>query len=390
MGLPKIFKKSTADDRGGDVCDEVLCLSDTAIIHCDADGKIRRIRPPKNVFNITEEFLGKDIGRIYANKSLPDKVRQMLASGAAISDYDTLLAVERGILAIHGQKDSGMMYDAILIISGRFHAARVFDKPTKDSAGRITAYTTFLTDVTLEHSLKHELSIASRRFEHLTRHINDIVYLRDAEGGINYVSPSAEEILGYPEDDLLVNLDRWPLEFKTEVDLGGPNTFSCNILDSKGRIKRFDGKETHIKDEDGRLIAIQGVLRHTTEMHESRAHLKAMAGHAQALHGLCEEIVSSIPNPAAVIDDRLRIKWANKPFDRQMIDDDSFRIAVYEAIESGKPLMMGDNAYCGGGSFISLTPVGRRHVLAMLTEVGRQARQGGKGRKKAIKKRKSG
>src|SRR5436190_13504979 len=58
----------------------------------------------------------------------------------------------------------------------------------------------------------------ARRFRELARHSSDIVLIVDADGRVQYLSPSAERLMGYRADEWL-GRDAWQVFHPDDLEL---------------------------------------------------------------------------------------------------------------------------------------------------------------------------
>lgn len=80
--------------------------------------------------------------------------------------------------------------------SGELAWLRINAQPAVDNEGNVVSSVTAFADVTAEHNMMTGL----RRFKYLFQHANDIISVIDLAGNVQYSSPSAERLLGYPAE----------------------------------------------------------------------------------------------------------------------------------------------------------------------------------------------
>ena len=139
-------------------------------------------------------------------------------------------------------------------------------------------------DVTRSRRAERDLAISEARFRDLADHAADIVWhvVADPVPRFDYISPSAEKILGYPVSLFLADAKRF-----------------LEILDDESRAiasAAFSGGEIHERSDhrctrpDGSIVIIeshlsvvadgwQGVSRDVTELRSLQAHLAELALH---------------------------------------------------------------------------------------------------------------
>ncbi len=132
-----------------------------------------------------------------------------------------------------------------------------------------------------------ELEESEKMFRFLAENSKDMIYrMKIPEGFYEYVSPASTEITGYSPEEyysspMLVNNlihPEWQnyLSEKWKALLNGekPPTFEYKIIDKNKNVKWLNQRNSFIQDEDGKLIAIQGIVSDITEQKNSEAALK--------------------------------------------------------------------------------------------------------------------
>ncbi|MDX6521276.1 MAG: hypothetical protein QOF08_1881 [Gaiellales bacterium] len=144
-----------------------------------------------------------------------------------------------------------------------------------------------LFDVTAEVEAALELADQRQRYETLIQQLPVATFIMNAEGDPVYVSPQLEQILGRSRDELLATGGtregrrlwfhpddyEWTLAEALKVYDGLSDGYSL-----QARLVHADGSTRHarvisraIKDEDGRLVATQGVVIDITDEMVARA-----------------------------------------------------------------------------------------------------------------------
>ena len=118
------------------------------------------------------------------------------------------------------------------------------------------------------------------RYRLLVEQIPAITYIADVHGDrpFLYVSPQAEELLGYPADLWVSDPDLWPRilhpEDRDRVLAEEQRTLAAQeTFESQYRLVAADGhvvwiweRDTLVRDEQGRLVCTQGVLMDVTDL----------------------------------------------------------------------------------------------------------------------------
>ncbi len=119
------------------------------------------------------------------------------------------------------------------------------------------------------------LRVSEERFRLLAEHAQDIIfrYRLRPEPAVEYLSPAAEKIIGYtPEElyadpDLLLSLvepedrDRFESTWRS----ADPPATTVRWRRRDGEVVHLDQRAAAVHDPDGHVVAVEGILRDTTE-----------------------------------------------------------------------------------------------------------------------------
>jgi PAS domain S-box-containing protein len=119
------------------------------------------------------------------------------------------------------------------------------------------------------------LRVSEERFRLLAEHAQDIVfrYRREPESVVEYLSPAVENIVGYSPDELyanpelvfsLVEPDDRPL-FEATWRFSDPAPLTVRWRRRDGGLVYLEQRAAAIREPDGTVIAVEGILRDTTE-----------------------------------------------------------------------------------------------------------------------------
>jgi PAS domain S-box-containing protein len=157
--------------------------------------------------------------------------------------------------------------------------------------------------------LERLVSEPERRYERLIEHSQDVIFrLRlYPDVGFDYVNPAVERVFGFPLEEfraagrefiLDLTADDEEREDAEEV-LAGRRFHAVKL----SRLKRADGREiwTEVRnfpvyDENGRLVALEGVLRDVTERESA---VRAL----QEVHRHQEELIDFLPDLVMRVDE---------------------------------------------------------------------------------------
>jgi PAS domain S-box-containing protein len=142
-----------------------------------------------------------------------------------------------------------------------------------------------------------ELKKSEFLFRLLAENSKDMIFrMSIPEAVFEYVSPASSEIFGYPPEDFyetsllikkLIHPD-WVEYFKNEWEnlLDGYVTPYCEyqIIDNSGKMRWLNQRNTLVRDEKGKSIAIEGVVTDVTERKKSEESLKESEKRFKALY----------------------------------------------------------------------------------------------------------
>jgi PAS domain S-box-containing protein len=119
------------------------------------------------------------------------------------------------------------------------------------------------------------LRVSEERFRLLAEHAQDIIfrYRREPESVVEYLSPAVENIVGYSPDELytnpelvfaLVEPEDRPL-FEATWRFSDPGPLTVRWRRRDGGLVYLEQRAAAIREPDGTVIAVEGILRDTTE-----------------------------------------------------------------------------------------------------------------------------
>ena len=216
----------------------------------------------------------------YTYKEAVGKRPSILKSGYQTDDvykelWGTISSGKEWKGELVNQKKNGELYWDFVHIS-----------PIFDDNGNITHYLSVQQDITERKKLEEELKESERRFRTLAENAQDIIYRYELKPvrRYAYISPAAYSITGYtPEEhysdpDLGIKIvhenDRQLFEeyFKGNGTFGKPLVLRWRRKD--GSIIWMEQRNVAIRDENGELIAIEGIVRDITESKNIEEQLK--------------------------------------------------------------------------------------------------------------------
>lgn len=255
----------------------------------------------------SKKFLGFEVEKIknsrdYVQKIHPEDRKKVMES------WNVNISKHRSFTSEYRVKDSRNKYHNILENGvPRFYADGKF-------AGYIGAF----FDLTSEKTFQQKLLIENQKLDLLTKNSPDIILLTDINGIIEYVSPTAQRILGYSEKEMLNK---------------SINRFICK--ECKTHLEKFDWlKKINQKSErkfefrmmkkNGELLWIESllspvmtgnemkILMHNRDINSIKAAEMVLKENEQKYRGLFENMELGVME----VDLNERIVWVNESFER--------------------------------------------------------------------------
>jgi PAS domain S-box-containing protein len=157
-----------------------------------------------------------------------------------------------------------------------------------------SGFVVVIREITKRKLLEEALSRSEDLYRILATNVADIVALYSMEGIIEYMSPSAERLLGYSMVDWV---GKSPLEFihpddrKYVTDIyftadKDPNQlfqFRYRILNANGRWVPFESKRSYIKDKKGNIVNVIATCHDITEREAAETALRKSEQHYRML-----------------------------------------------------------------------------------------------------------
>jgi diguanylate cyclase (GGDEF)-like protein/PAS domain S-box-containing protein len=141
-------------------------------------------------------------------------------------------------------------------------------------------------DVTAERRAEEHLRISESRFRQMAENINEVFFLRDADGNrLLYVSPAYEQIWGRTCESLYDHPESWTESIHPDdrvptnetIEKGmreGGFTMEYRIVRPDGTIRWILSRGFPVRDESGAVVRIAGIARDITERKQTLAMLE--------------------------------------------------------------------------------------------------------------------
>ena len=154
-------------------------------------------------------------------------------------------------------------------------------RAVRDSAGNVSYYHGFTSDITARKRAEEELQRSEQKYRELVENINDVVYTVDLEGRIGYLSPSALNI--FSDAETLVG--RQFLELVDPRDISVARKAWDDVMHNRLKANEYrlclqPGQTIWVRTSsrpayrNGTLVGVVGVLADITERKEAEEYLQ--------------------------------------------------------------------------------------------------------------------
>ncbi len=188
------------------------------------------------------------------------------------------------------------------------------------------AYLVLLQDLTALYTAQQALRESEARFRRLAENAADLIYRYDffPTPHFSYVNPAATPITGYtPEEHYadpelgvkLIHPEDLPLLERLRAgsleDIQRPSTLRW--IHKDGHIIWTEQRNVPVLDEQGRLIAIEGIARDVTAQKEAELERAQLLETVQRQKKHLESILEAIPEGVVVVDAQGVVRLFNPP-----------------------------------------------------------------------------
>ena len=121
---------------------------------------------------------------------------------------------------------------------------------------------------------------SSKRFQRLEDNLPGIfIYSHNTDGIFTYLSPSIKNVLGYTQEEFLNHYSTYMTDnpinksvYKyTSLSIMGffQKPYEIEIMHKNGNIHRLNVSEIPVFDDNGKVIAVEGIAKDVTELHQN-------------------------------------------------------------------------------------------------------------------------
>jgi PAS domain S-box-containing protein len=164
--------------------------------------------------------------------------------------------------------------------------------PLKNVNGEIYSACGISTDITKRKKAEEELRVSEEKYRLVADNAADVIWTRDMDLNLTYLSPSAERLTGYTVQESTdvpmfkklttssiekINhtfMEELNLEQKGDSDPSRSRSLELDMIHKNGSIVCVEVTMNFIRNDDGKAVGILGITRDITERKESENALK--------------------------------------------------------------------------------------------------------------------
>lgn len=201
---------------------------------------------------------------------------------------------------------------------GQYHNILESAVPRFYADGKFAGYIGAFFDLTAEKTFQQKLVIENQKLDLLTKNSPDIILMTNQDGIIEYVSPTAQRILGFHEKEMLNksikkfickecnnNLEKfeWLKDFTKKTN----KKFEYRMLKKNGDLLWIESMISTINNDDRQMI-----LMYNRDISSMKNVENVLKENEQKYRGLFENMELGVME----VDLNEKIKWVNKSFEK--------------------------------------------------------------------------
>ncbi|HLO51450.1 MAG TPA: PAS domain-containing protein, partial [Kamptonema sp.] len=288
----------------------------------------------RTVIDATPDWIfakDRDFRYILANQSFAECINISVAEILGKNDVE-LGFPETEIFGIPSLNIRGFRADESAVLAGEIvhnphdratfadGSLHIFDSekiPLRDAEGNIFAVLGFAHDITERHLAQEALGISEERFRSLVANIPGIVYrcLWDADWTMTFISDAAYSVTGYSAADFIENqalsytsiihpedVARVEEIIRTAVENEGFYTLEYRIFTASNAIKWVWEQGCAVRDEDGKVVYIDGVIFDISDRQQAQAALRQKTSELEAVFQALPDLYFRLNSDGIILD----------------------------------------------------------------------------------------
>jgi PAS domain S-box-containing protein len=229
-----------------------------------------------------------------------------------------------------------------LLSDGNEHSAEIMEErfggifhvttsPLHGADGRVTGSVMVARDVTERRKTENAIRESEERYRRIIDNLQDMYYQADMSGCLTFVSPSAQTVFGHAPEKL-VGTNMLEMIVKSDIrrqiikelgENGSIDSFEAELRTLDGRTVWVASSSQVIKDRNGQVIGIEGLLRNITEQKISEEKIRAALAEKEVL---MREIHHRVKNNFQVVSGLLTLQ-------SQRIEEDEY-LKIFKTTEA--------------------------------------------------------
>jgi diguanylate cyclase (GGDEF)-like protein/PAS domain S-box-containing protein len=158
----------------------------------------------------------------------------------------------------------------------------------RDSSGAVAGSFGFITDLTSLVEAQQAVVASERELQRIIDQMQDTYYRTDAEGKLDRISPSVQNLLGYAPEELvgrrLADVYADPKERQDFLERlaasgGTLSGYESRLRHKEGHEVWVETNSQYLFNQEGSFIGVEGISRDNTERRRNEARIEFLAHH---------------------------------------------------------------------------------------------------------------